>query len=98
IRDLIVTGVQTCALPISFWQPSVATQLAAKKPAAAPAPTEADWRTPDPQDVLVVDTNKGRIIFELNSTGAPQAVARVRELTRKRSEERRVGKEGRCRR
>jgi peptidylprolyl isomerase len=64
-------------------QLSPAAQLAAKKPVPAPPPTEADWRTPDPGDVLVIDTNKGRIIFEMNSAAAPQAVARVRELTRK---------------
>jgi peptidylprolyl isomerase len=63
---------------------------AAQKPApAAPAlkaggaPTAADWRTPDPQDVLVIDTNKGRILVELATLAAPNHVARLRELTRK---------------
>ena len=35
--------------------------LAASKPPAGPA--ESDWRTPDPQNVLVIDTTQGRIIF-----------------------------------
>jgi len=57
------------------------------KPAAVPppgpaAPSQADWRTPDPQNVLVIDTNKGRIIFEMAPAAAPLAVDRVRELTR----------------
>lgn len=60
--------------------------LSQPKPAAAPAapaaaaPTAADWRTPRPEDVLVIDTNKGRIIFELVPEIAPQFTARVREL------------------
>lgn len=50
-------------------------------PAAAPAaPTTADWRTPKAEDVLVIDTNKGRIIVELVPEVAPQFTARVREL------------------
>ena len=48
----------------------------------APPPAEADWRSPDPQNVLVIDTNKGRIIFELAPDIAPLAAARVRELAR----------------
>lgn len=52
-------------------------------PTPAPAPpSEADWRTPDPQNVLVIDTTKGRIIVELDPLSAPQAVARVRQLTK----------------
>jgi len=48
-------------------------------PALAP-PSDADWRTPDPQNVMVIDTTKGRIIVELDPLSAPQAVARVRAL------------------
>jgi peptidylprolyl isomerase len=53
------------------------------QPAAPPAPpTDADWRTPDPQNVMVIDTTRGRIIVELDPLSAPQAVGRVRELTK----------------
>jgi len=45
-------------------------------------PTEADWRTPDPQNVLVIDTNKGRVFVELTPKVAPNHVQRVRELAR----------------
>jgi peptidylprolyl isomerase len=54
-------------------------------PAAPPAPgtpTAADWRTPDPDNVLVIDTSKGRILVELSPEVAPNHVVRVRELTR----------------
>ncbi len=51
-------------------------------PTAPAAPSEADWRTPDPQDVLVIETNRGRIIVELTPEVAPLAAARLRDLTR----------------
>jgi len=50
--------------------------------ATVAAPTEADWRTPDPQNVLVIDTSKGRIFVELTPQVAPATVARVRDLAR----------------
>ena len=56
-------------------------------PAAAPAtsgPGAADWRAPDPNDVLVIDTNKGRIIVEMVPEVAPAHVARMRELAHER--------------
>ncbi len=70
---------------------ATSVQAAAPKPAppAAPAlppapgePTAADWRTPDPENIMVIDTNKGRIIVELTPDLAPNHVARFKELTR----------------
>ncbi len=55
----------------------------AAAPAVAQAPSAADWRTPDPENVLVVDTNKGRIIVELEPRVAPAHVERYRTLTRR---------------
>src|SRR5215217_1679626 len=57
-------------------------------PAAAQAPaavttTAADWRTPDPENVLVFDTNKGRIIVELEPKIAPAHAERYRTLARR---------------
>jgi peptidylprolyl isomerase len=51
-------------------------------PAIAAPPSEAGWRTPDPQNVLVIDTNKGRIIAELSPEAAPAHAERVRELAK----------------
>lgn len=48
---------------------------------AASAQT-ADWRTPDPNNVIVVETNKGRIIAELDPIAAPNHVERVRGLVK----------------
>ncbi|HEY8002620.1 MAG TPA: peptidylprolyl isomerase [Phenylobacterium sp.] len=52
----------------------------AAKPAAPAAPGPADWRSPDPNDVLVIDTNKGRILVEMVPEAAPQHVAQIRAL------------------
>jgi peptidylprolyl isomerase len=66
-----------------------AGSVAGAKPKPAPAapppgpPTDADMRTPDPQDLLVIETTKGRVLVELNDLAAPVASARVRELARK---------------
>jgi peptidylprolyl isomerase len=56
---------------------------AASAPPPPAAPTAADMRTPDPQDLLVIETTKGRILVELNDLAAPLATARVRDLARK---------------
>jgi peptidylprolyl isomerase len=63
-----------------------AADAAPRKPAksaaaaAAAAPGASDWRTPDPQNLLVIDTNKGRIIVELAPEVAPQTAERIRQL------------------
>lgn len=49
-------------------------------PPPPPKPTAADWRTPDPSNLLVIDTNKGRILVELAPEIAPQSVERLRTL------------------
>ncbi len=59
-----------------------APPAAAAAAAASAGPTAADFRTPDPENVLVIDTNQGRILVELHPEVAPQAVARVKLLAR----------------
>ncbi len=44
------------------------------------APPPGDWRPLDPQNTLVVDTSKGRIVVEMAPALAPLAVARVKRL------------------
>ncbi|CAN7183230.1 peptidylprolyl isomerase [Phenylobacterium sp. LjRoot225] len=65
-------------LALAFLSLPVAAAPSAPPVAAAPGP--ADWRTPDPNDVLVIDTNKGRILVELVPEAAPQFAARARQL------------------
>src|SRR5207244_5529954 len=76
IRDDLVTGVQTCALPIWGPRPSSAAR-ARNRPASAPAPISTT--------------------VAAGFTRATARRSRSRRLT-SRSEERRVGEEGRARR
>jgi len=61
---------------------SFAAVLALTAASAAGAQQASDWRTPDPDNILVVDTNKGRIIVELSPEIAPNHVARIRDLAK----------------
>uniref|UniRef100_B0T8H2 peptidylprolyl isomerase n=1 Tax=Caulobacter sp. (strain K31) TaxID=366602 RepID=B0T8H2_CAUSK len=72
--SILALGVLTAMAGVAQAAPSVAPRAA--------APTDADWRTPAPETVVVIDTNKGRIILELIPEVAPGHVARFQELTR----------------
>jgi peptidylprolyl isomerase len=50
--------------------------------AVSAKPTEADWRTPAPETVMVIDTSRGRVLVELVPEVAPNHVARLQDLTR----------------
>jgi len=71
-----------CVLALGA-SPALSQKKAAAAPAGPPAPgkpASADWRTPNADDVLVIDTNKGRIIVEMIPEVAPEFTERVREL------------------
>lgn len=53
--------------------------FAVGQPAAAQAPA-AEWRAVAPENLLVIDTAKGRILVELDPAVAPMSVERVRTL------------------
>src|SRR2546430_13099435 len=82
IRDLTVTGVQTCALPISLLAPRLTVA--------------ADGRALAPQWVGL-ETISERQSLRLRLRFALRAPPGTVEVTTRRSEERRVGKEGRSR-
>jgi peptidylprolyl isomerase len=42
----------------------------------------ADWRPLDPENTLVIDTTKGRVVVELRPEFAPVAVMRIKRLAR----------------
>lgn len=46
------------------------------------AATPADWRALDPENTLVIETTKGRIVVELRPEFAPKGVARMKQLAR----------------
>jgi peptidylprolyl isomerase len=82
IRKLMIAAAVVVAAGAAIAAPKVTPP---PEPAGAqrPGPPQAaDFRTPDPENVLVIDTNKGRIIVEMVPTVAPAHVARMRELTR----------------
>ena len=56
----------------------------AKAGRATPVATADDWRQLDPENVLVIDTTKGRIFVELSPQSAPLYVERMKLLTRQR--------------
>ena len=54
-----------CAAAVAVSATAAPKPAAAPPKPAAPAPSgpgPADWRAPDPANVLVIDTNKGRIV------------------------------------
>ncbi len=63
---------------------AVAAEPAASPTPAPAGPTASDWRSPDPQNLLVIDTNKGRIIVEMYPQIAPAHVARIRTLAQRK--------------
>jgi peptidylprolyl isomerase len=76
---LLAACAAAVAMPASAApKPKPAAAVAA--PAAPSGPGPADWRAPDPNDVLVIDTNKGRILVEMTPESAPQHVAQIRAL------------------
>ena len=63
---------------------ALSLSLFAAAPAIAQATAPADWRTVAPENLLVIDTAKGRILVELEPRMAPQAVNRIRTLANQR--------------
>ena len=63
----------------------LAAALSVLAPAAAsaqtaPAPAASDWRAISPENLLVIDTTKGRILVELEPRAAPRHVERITTL------------------
>ena len=78
-------------LPLSFAALAllVATPLAAQTrrpaaPAPSPVASASDYRAVDPENVLMIETTKGRILVELAPEAAPGHVERIKQLTREK--------------
>ena len=76
VRSVVAAGL---VLTLAMSSLATASLAAASSPAT---PSASDFRSPDPQDVLVIDTNRGRILVELVPLAAPAHVVRVRDLAR----------------
>jgi peptidylprolyl isomerase len=77
---MLIAALLAAAAVTATAAPKPKAPVAAATPAAAAAPGPSDWRTPDPNNVLVIDTNKGRIVVEMLPEVAPQHVAQIRAL------------------
>jgi peptidylprolyl isomerase len=53
-------------------------------PPAPPPPGPNDWRTVDPENMLVIETSKGRVVVELAPQVAPLHVERIKTLARQK--------------
>jgi peptidylprolyl isomerase len=76
-RFMAVCGIVLAATSLAEAKPKPKAPVAPPPP---PKPTAADWRTPDPDNLLVIDTNKGQIIVELAPEVAPKSAERLRTL------------------
>ena len=54
----------------------------APAPETVAAPPESEWRTVAPENLLVIDTNRGRVLVEMAPLAAPGHVERMRLLAR----------------
>lgn len=78
IRHLLIASAAVTAVAA----PAAAQRNAPAEPAAVAAPGPQDWRAVDADNVMVIDTNKGRIFVEMYPAVAPTHVERVKTLTR----------------
>jgi peptidylprolyl isomerase len=82
-RTILLAACAAAVAVTASAAPKAKPPVAPPAPAAAAAPAgpgPADWRTPDPANVLVIDTNKGRIVVEMIPEVAPLHVTQVRAL------------------
>src|SRR5205085_7383600 len=96
-RDLTVTGVQTCALPISNTAARTPAPAAAAAPPPAPVPRRRDraCRWP-PRPAAHTAPPAAAIRPEPRRPARPRHALEAAPPSRDRSEERRVGKECRA--
>jgi peptidylprolyl isomerase len=75
--------VSAAGAPAAAMAPTTAGGVTEGLPAPAiqMAPL-TDWRPVDPENTLVIDTTKGRIVVELRPELAPHAVERIKRLAR----------------
>jgi peptidylprolyl isomerase len=74
IRSLIVAAAVAAAVPLFMTVPVTAN---------AQAPAAKDWRQVKPDNLLVIETSKGRVLVELFPEFAPAHVAQIKDLASK---------------
>src|SRR5205823_7303335 len=95
IRDKLVTGVQTCALPI--FKASIAAVLPAPSAAAQSDPSQLTQRDRKLNEPAQPSASENQTVGVRSVTTAAVTPTReeIKNAYQSRSEERRVGKEGR---
>jgi peptidylprolyl isomerase len=78
-RSLILTAL---TLGLAFAAPASDPPLSSAEILQRAA--AADWRSPDPEDLLLLDLDSGRVVIELAPAFAPRHVANIRALARER--------------
>lgn len=79
LRTTLIAGLAMAALAA----PAAAQRGPSPAPSVTAQPGAEDWRSVDPANVMVIDTNKGRIFVEMYPSVAPAHVERVRTLTKR---------------
>ena len=91
MKKLVVLTLACAAIPVAFAiaQPRASKSKTPPSPLAGQPfrpklddPTAAEWRTVDPENLLVIDTTKGRILVEMIPELAPKTVAQIKALAR----------------
>jgi len=77
-----ITGAALAAALLAGVTPASAQDTTPSPSEAAPAIAADDWRTAAPDNLLVIDTSKGRILIEMTPEAAPAHVARMRLLAK----------------
>lgn len=87
VRAAVCVAMAVAALAIAAVAPANA---AAPAPPAKPvtmadilaASAPSDWRTPDPENVMVLDMPSGRVVIELAPEMAPKTIGNIKTLVR----------------
>jgi peptidylprolyl isomerase len=83
MKGLVASVALLAALAPAAWPQSPAPAPAAAQPSAAEAAADpANWRRVDPEDLLVLTINGGRVVIELATRFAPAHVAQVKAVAR----------------
>jgi peptidylprolyl isomerase len=77
----LAIGLVLAGAPAAMAQETAATAPA--QASAQAAPGAADWRTVPADNLMIIDTNRGRVLVELAPEAAPLHVERMRLLTRR---------------
>lgn len=75
LRPTLLACLLTACLPLAATPYRSPQQILDASPAA-------DWRTPDPANVLYMELDAGRVVIELAPAFAPEHVANIRTLAR----------------